>query len=682
MKKITLFLFALFFCATIGFSQNEYILAIHGKNIVLIDAFDGTVIDPLLGTLTPLNAGTVKGIRQIGSEVWITDQTEDVIYRFDLTQTYISDVSNNLDNIKGLDLVNGNEVWVTNSGSNNGAPGNAIVRYDTSGNHLGHFATGSMSPFDIVDDKNGNVYVSYSNGGSPIEVRDYTGNLTQTLVPGGTLNFGQQLDLTSSGDLLVANFSSPSGVYKFDTTTGTQLNFWSLSGVRGVIETGNGNILWSSSSGIHLLDTTSGTSTTLLSGSAQYFTRLNLNPGGCSDPTLSVTNPDAICEGETATITVTSNGDEVNWYDSTTATSPIHTGLSYTTSVLNATTSYWVEAVNYGTGGAPQQITGGARVAPSGNSGSTVNTGTAPWGLTFDADEDFKIISVDVYLTSATPGNLEMQLLDENWNVLDSATIPCPAGNSSNPVLFQVPLEFEVTTGNRYHLVAASGPAMIREFSSGHPGFPYPIDTVGTVVGGTINGAYTNNTVYYFFYNWTVEVGSADICTSDREEVVVTVNPIPDAPIGDANQDFVEGETLDDLDVTATGTLTWYEDADGTIELPGSTVLEDGETYYVSQTVDLCESPLLAITVNKILDISDFTHASVKIYPNPAADFFYVQSDQSIDEIRIFDMSGRLLKVKTNLSNEKVDWVDLSSGTYFVQLKMGTLTETVKVVKK
>src|SRR5690625_4667670 len=114
--------------------------------MVVFSAFYGSVIDLLFATLTPLNTSTPKGIRQINNEVWITDQNADVIYRFDLSQTYLSNVSGNLDNIRGLDLVNGNEVWVTNAGSNNGAPGNAIVRFDTSGTHLGHITTAALSP--------------------------------------------------------------------------------------------------------------------------------------------------------------------------------------------------------------------------------------------------------------------------------------------------------------------------------------------------------------------------------------------------------------------------------------------------------------------------------------------------------------------------------------------------------
>lgn len=73
----------------------------------------------------------------------------------------------------------------------------------------------------------------------------------------------------------------------------------------------------------------------------------------------------------------------------------------------------------------------------------------------------------------------------------------------------------------------------------------------------------------------------------------------PDTPDGEDTQYFLAGEDLSDLliegDVNNEG-FTWYDDSDGQDELSESTALEDGKTYYVSQTILGCESPLLEIT--------------------------------------------------------------------------------------
>ncbi|HET8809607.1 MAG TPA: T9SS type A sorting domain-containing protein [Flavobacteriaceae bacterium] len=83
-------------------------------------------------------------------------------------------------------------------------------------------------------------------------------------------------------------------------------------------------------------------------------------------------------------------------------------------------------------------------------------------------------------------------------------------------------------------------------------------------------------------------------------------------PIGDTTQEFCttatwtnagltnQGGTVADLNVSGQN-LSWYSDAAGTIPIanPNTTVLVNGTTYYVSQTINGCESPLLAITATE-----------------------------------------------------------------------------------
>ena len=335
---------------------------------------------------------------------------------------------------------------------------------------------------------------------------------------------------------------------------------------------------------------------------------------GCVNPVVSDTDgPGTICEGETASLTATHDGDGVRWFDAATGGNLVGTGSPLVTDPLTTTTSFFAESF-IGSPGTPQ--TGGARVTPTNTSASSVVEVTSPWGLAFDATETFTINSVDVYLASTTPGDIVIQLKDSGLAILEEITIAAPAGNATTPVQFTVDLDFLVPMGTDYNLVAESSPVMVREFSSGHPGFPYPLGTVGTVTNGTINDNDTNSTVYYFFYNWTVTPGIE--CLSDRVEEVVTVNPIPEMPTGNASQTFETGETLADLDVTGDN-LIWYSDAEATMVIPDTTPLEDGTTYYVSQTVMGCEGDVLAITVNLILGVEEFTK-SISIYPNPVED--------------------------------------------------------------
>ena len=682
MKNVYFLWVMVLFFSIKSFAQ-EQIAVIQEPYVLLLNAETGEIEDPDFIDLSPLNQGTPKGIRQVGEEIWITDQIEDLIYRFDLTGNYISSITGGMDNVKGLDVIDGSEVWVTNAGNNNGAPGDAIIRFGMDGTNLGNYPTPSGTTFDILDNGAGEVYISYIDGGSPIERWDYAGNFIGNVVEPNHLNFAQQMWITADGNLLVANFSTTSGIYLFDIASGSEIFSWEISGPRGVIETGDGNILCSNSDGIHLMDPDTGTSTILSAGSAQFFALLFAEEStDCTDPTLSVETPAAICEGTTATITATSDGEEVNWYDAADATTPIFTGLEFETPTLTETTSYWVQAFNEGSGGG-EVIEGGARLAPSSTSQSTVVDITSPWGLSFDTTADFTITAVDVYLTDSNPGNIIVQLLDVDWAVLDEITIAVPAGNSTNPVQHELALNFSVEAGNTYRLVAAfPSVEMVREFASEHPGFPYPIGDVGSVTGGTINNDNSNVGVYYFFYNWTVETGETTTCESERLQVDVTVNPTPDAPIAIGDFNFVEGETLADLedDLDFTGELTWYADEALTTELPDTTVIVDGTTYWVTQTIDGCESEALAVLVAE-LGMSEIDGELFSLYPNPVQTLLNISGNMKINSVEIFDLTGRKLTEIHQIDNRQIDFSTYEKGSYLVRIHTDKKTIVKKVIK-
>jgi Secretion system C-terminal sorting domain/Ig-like domain CHU_C associated len=91
-------------------------------------------------------------------------------------------------------------------------------------------------------------------------------------------------------------------------------------------------------------------------------------------------------------------------------------------------------------------------------------------------------------------------------------------------------------------------------------------------------------------------------CESGRIPVVVTVNPIPDAPVA-AAQLFCGPATVAGLTVTTGTAPKWYIAETGGTALEATEALATG-TYYVSQTLIDCESPrtAVAVTVNPIPD--------------------------------------------------------------------------------
>ncbi len=84
-------------------------------------------------------------------------------------------------------------------------------------------------------------------------------------------------------------------------------------------------------------------------------------------------------------------------------------------------------------------------------------------------------------------------------------------------------------------------------------------------------------------------------CESTKISILVTVNTTP-KPVANINQDFCESAnpTLANLVVNGIGLI--YYNATGNI-LPLTTPLVHGQTYFVTQTLNGCESEKLAITV-------------------------------------------------------------------------------------
>jgi hypothetical protein len=98
-------------------------------------------------------------------------------------------------------------------------------------------------------------------------------------------------------------------------------------------------------------------------------------------------------------------------------------------------------------------------------------------------------------------------------------------------------------------------------------------------------------------YSATVTVNG---CTSSASTTTVTVNAIPTAPTVTSPVTYQQNATATALTATGTG-LKWYTVATGgtgntTAPIPSTTTIGT-TTYYVSQTVNGCESPRASIDV-------------------------------------------------------------------------------------
>jgi hypothetical protein len=187
-----------------------------------------------------------------------------------------------------------------------------------------------------------------------------------------------------------------------------------------------------------------------------------------------------------------------------------------------------------------------------------------------------------------------------------------------------------------------------------------------------------NETVYYV----TQTIGE---CTSEALAIEVEFADPCEAleePEGEDEQEYTTGETLADLDVTGEN-LTWYADEELTTVLPETTLLVDGTTYYVTQTVGECTSDALDVTVDEVLGTDGFDNASFRYYPNPVSDVLNLSYGADIDGVTVYNMLGQpVLSATLNAANGKIDMSRLQAGSYLVKVSAGNAVKTIKIVKQ
>ncbi len=262
---------ALSVCAFLGVAaaHAQFVMMPDSTNnrLVLFDKNDGSVVNP---SLFPLAGGTPIHAMQVGNEIWVSEQVGDRVSRWSFTGTPLGQMGPaGLDNIRGMEQI-GNTVYVTNAGTNNGAPGAAVVKFDTAGNPGGFFATpNASSPFGILSHQGG-MLVSSSNANDDVHRYTLAGTSAGTFHNSTSLNFAEQMAVAASGDILVAGFSS-NNVVRLDPNTGALLGSFTASGARGVYQLGNGNILWTSGTGAFVYNVNTQTSTLVYSGGGRYL---------------------------------------------------------------------------------------------------------------------------------------------------------------------------------------------------------------------------------------------------------------------------------------------------------------------------------------------------------------------------------------------------------------------------
>lgn len=126
-----------------------------------------------------------------------------------------------------------------------------------------------------------------------------------------------------------------------------------------------------------------------------------------------------------------------------------------------------------------------------------------------------------------------------------------------------------------------------------------------------------------------------------------------------------------------------------TIQIPTSAISGYWNANLVTNTGQLLMSPA-AFLVDATFAVSDYELKgfSINVYPNPASEVLKVNygfDNFKSTQIRVLDIQGRVVMIKTQHANEKLaelNVTNLSSGTYFLQVLEGSkVLSTNKWVK-
>ena len=263
--------------------MEEYLMVTYwtDDNVYLLSKVNGDVIDPNFIPPSPSVLGSPKMAMQdvSGLNILIADQINDGVFKFDTSGAYIGLFAPNgginnsiLDNVRGIRYRSNNNLLVCNA---SGASANTIQQFDTDGNFISTFIgnTNLNSPFDILIRSN-DMLITNSSGTNKITRFDLDGNFLSNFYSGSNFNFPQQMQRLPNGNILVAAFSTPSGIAVLDSNGNFIRLMTGVSGLRSVFVLGNGNYLVTNGAGIHEVDTINANIIrTIVSGTSfQYIT--------------------------------------------------------------------------------------------------------------------------------------------------------------------------------------------------------------------------------------------------------------------------------------------------------------------------------------------------------------------------------------------------------------------------
>jgi len=358
-------------------------------------------------------------------------------------------------------------------------------------------------------------------------------------------------------------------------------------------------------------------------------------------PLPSANTNQSFCTGTNPTIAnIQVTGNQIKWYDALNNS----TLLAETTTLVNGITYYVSQTVN------------NCESERLGIHVSIVNTPPAPIATptqSFCKNENATLEDIQIsgqtikwYDTNFSAASLpNTTLLEDNKTYYASQTIGCESDRT--PILIRV-YNTSLPTGNKNQPFCIDENATIAN-----------INILGSNIkwyDEAVNGNILTETTLLLDGKTYYATQTLNNCESDKLAITVKVQDTQN-PIANSPQTFCIQENAKIKDIAISGqNISWYESVSSSTTLSGLTLLENGATYYASETINNCESGRIPVaiiiqeaTTEDCINFVDELPYPKFFTPNNdghndtwTIDFAYLKPNTGI---KIFDRYGKLLKV-------------------------------------
>ena len=367
------------------------------------------------------------------------------------------------------------------------------------------------------------------------------------------------------------------------------------------------------------------------------------------------------CGADSLTLFASAQG-QIYWYDAPTGGNLIDSGTTYTTPMLSATATYYVETGVY----PASQNVGELNATTNG----AMFTSSAQHYLVFDCFAPMTLKSVLV--NASTAGNRVISLMNSAGTVIQSVTVNIPIGVS------RVTLNMNIPVGTDLRLAGPLTPNLYRTNSTALT-YPYTIANYISIKGSSASTSPTS--YYYFFYDWEVQ---PQACLSARVPVNAIINTAP--PV--AQFSYTANATLVHfINQSIDGVNYWWSFGNGITCISTNPQIMDYVNGGIYQVTLIAMNPCGNDTIIKSIEVSGVgvqeitSGENINVYPNPAENYFIIDLSSiatEVNSVAVSNMLGQQIYYKNGINETKIQINDLPKGMYLVEVT----THSRKLLKK